>query len=300
MPGDYGQFRMHSLPTPQVRSRQINDADIDGVADLLTRGFLLRTRDYWRRALEKLATHQTPAGMPKYGYLLESGGELVGVILLIFSSIPGDAASMIRCNVSSWYVEPAFRGHASLLISQALKFKSVTYVNVSPALHTRAIVEAQGFSRYSSGQFVAAPALSMNGPGAVTKVVDVDTYLDVHFERTERDLLSAHKEHGCLSLWCVASGHAHPFVFMPRVAKGFVPCAQLIYCRDIRDFVRLSRPIGRYLTACGRPLVIIDSNGPIPGLVGKYVEGKAPKYFKGPDRPTFGDLAYTEAVLFGL
>jgi hypothetical protein len=45
--------------------------------------------------------------------------------------------------------------------------------------------------------------------------------------------------------------------------------------------------------------VIIDSNGPIPGLVGKYVGDKLPKYFKGPDRPGFGDLAYTEAVMFG-
>jgi hypothetical protein len=204
----------------------------------------------------------------------------------------------MRCNVSSWYVEPAFRSHASLLISQAIKYKNVTYVNISPALHTRPIVEAQGFSRYSNGQFVAVPVLSMQGGGA--EVIDVDTRPDAHFDRWELDLLLAHKEHGCTSLWCVTSGQAHPFVFMPRLAKGVVPCAQLVYCRDVRDFVRLARPLGRYLAARGRPLVIIDSNGPIPGLVGKYVDGRAPKYFKGPDRPNFGDLAYTEAVLFGL
>jgi hypothetical protein len=291
---------MRPLTIPKVRSRQINDADIDGVVELLTRGFPLRTRGYWQRALAKLSSHQTPAEMPKFGYLLESGGDLVGVILLIFSSIPGQATSKMRCNVSSWYVEPAYRSHASLLISQATKFKNVTYVNISPALHTQPIVEAQGFSRYSSGLFVAAPALSMNDPGGAAKVIDVDMRPDAHFERWELDLLSAHKQHGCLSLWCVTPERAHPFVFMPRLAKGVIPCAQLIYCRQIRDLVRLARPIGRYLAARGRPLVIIDSNGPIPGLVGKYVDGTAPKYFKGPDRPHFGDLAYTEAVLFRL
>jgi hypothetical protein len=291
---------MRSLPAPKVRSRQINDADIVGVVDLLTRGFQLRTRDYWRRALEKLSSHQTPADMPKFGYLLESGGDLVGVILLIFSSIPGEASSKMRCNVSSWYVEPAFRSHASLLITQAIKNKSITYVNVSPAMHTRPIVEAQGFSRYSNGQFVAVPALSMNGLSGAVKVIGVETRPDVHFESSELDLLLAHREHGCTSLWAVTSERAYPFVFMPRVAKGCIPCAQLIYCRDIGDFVRLARPIGRYLAARGRPLVIVDSNGPIPGLVGRYIDGKAPKYFKGPDRPHFGDLAYTEAVLFGL
>ena len=36
------------------------------------------------------------------------------------------------------------------------------------------------------------------------------------------------------------------------------------------------------------------------GLVGAYLDGKSPKYFKGPQRPSFGDLAYTEAVMFGL
>jgi hypothetical protein len=291
---------MHSLSAPQVRSRQINDADIERVVDLLTRGFPLRSRGYWRRALGKLSSHPTPAEMPKYGYLLESSGDLVGVILVIFSTIPGEDASRMRCNVSSWYVEPAFRSHACLLTSQAIRHKNVTYVNISPALHTRPIVEALGFSRYSNGQFVAAPALSMKDPGGPVTVTDVDTRPQVPFERSELDLLSAHKQHGCLSLWCATSDRAYPFVFMPRRAKGVIPCAQLVYCRNVADFVRLARPIGRYLAARGRPLVIIDSNGPIPGLVGKYFDGKAPKYFKGPDRPTFGDLAYTEAVLFGL
>lgn len=287
-------------PTPKVRSRQITDGDIDGVVDLLTRGFQLRSRDYWQHALEKLSSHRTPPGLPKYGYLLQSGGDLVGVILLIFSAIPGVGALRMRCNVSSWYVAPAFRSHASLLISHAIKHKNVTYVNISPAVHTRPIVEAQGFSRYSSGQFVAAPALSMKGRAGAATIVGADQHPDAHFYPSELDLLLAHQELGCLSLWGVTSQEAYPFVFMPRRAKGVIPCVQLIHCRHISDFVRLAGPIGRYLITRGRPLVIIDSNGPIAGLVGKYVDGKAPKYFKGPDRPQFGDLAYTEAVMFGL
>src|SRR3979411_2023211 len=92
-------FRMPSPPIPKVRSRQIDDGDIDNVVELLTRGFRLRSRSYWQRALEKLASHPAPAGMRQFGYLLESGGDLVGVILLIFSSIPGGRASRLRCNL---------------------------------------------------------------------------------------------------------------------------------------------------------------------------------------------------------
>ena len=37
-----------------------------------------------------------------------------------------------------------------------------------------------------------------------------------------------------------------------------------------------------------------------PELVGRYFEGVTPKYFRGPEQPRLGDLAYTEAVMFGL
>ena len=284
----------------KIRSRQIHDSDLDGVVNLLTKGFAIRASGYWRRALETLASHPTPAGFPKYGYLLEHDGAPVGVILLIFSSMPGDGAAQRRCNVSSWYVEPRYRAHASLLISQAIKHKNVTYVNISPAMHTRPIVEAQGFSRYSSGQFVTIPALCRTPNATGADVIAADGIADAGFDPSERELLSIHQAHGCVSLWAVTPERAYPFVFMPRRVKGVIPCAQLVYCRDLADFVRLARPIGRYLAKRLRPTVIIDSNGPIPGLAGIYFDDKSPKYFKGPHQPSSGDLAYTEAVMFGL
>jgi hypothetical protein len=291
---------MPSLRLPEIRARQITDADLETVVNLLTRGFEVRGRHFWQRALTRLKSHRTPGGFPKFGYLLESDGAPVGVILQIFSTVPTAHGWRTRCNLSSWYVEPKFRSYASMLVSQAIKYENVTYVNVSPAMHTWPLVEAQGFSRYSNGQFVSVPALNMTCADSDAQVIGVDAAADVHFDSFELDLLTIHKVHGCLSLWCKTSTGAYPFAFLPRLAKGVMPCMQLIYCRDIQDFVRFARPIGRYLTARGRPLVIIDSNGPIPGLVGKYFSNKAPKYFKGPERPRFGDLAYTEAVMFGL
>lgn len=281
-----------------LRSRQIRESDFVAVIDLLARGFRVRSRRYWRRALAQLASHPTPAGLPRYGYLLEYNGRTVGVILLIFSAVPDGGTSAIRCNLSSWYVEPQFRSHAPLLISQAIRHKNVTYVNISPALHTRPIIEAQGFSRYGNGQFVTVPALSRGCGQEQARVVDLDALNDAPAE--DRSLLLDHRAYGCISLWCKTPDDAYPFAFVPRRLKGLIPCTQLIYCRDIADFVRFAQPIGRYLAARGRPLVIIDSNGPIAGLVGRYFEGRAPKYFKGGVAPRLGNLAYTEAVMFGL
>jgi hypothetical protein len=50
----------------------------------------------------------------------------------------------------------------------------------------------------------------------------------------------------------------------------------------------------------GCPLVVIDAKGRVPGLVGHYVGGLMPKYFKGGKPPRLGDLADTEAAMFGM
>jgi hypothetical protein len=285
---------------PGIRCRQITDGDIAPLSRLLRRGFPNRNGQFWQRALNELRRREPPRDLPKYGYLMETNGEIVGAILLICSAMRADGQPAPRCNLSSWYVEPAYRAYASLLVSQALRHKDVTYVNVSAAPHTWPIIEAQGFSRYSDGLFICFPALNGRFGTEQADVFDVKERPAVAFDPFEEEVLDQHAEHGCISLWCVTPERAYPFVFRPRLVKGIIPCAQLIYCRDIADFARFAAPIGRYLAARGRPIVIVDSNGPIPGLVGIFRRGSKPKYFKGPQRPRLGDLAYTEYAILGV
>jgi hypothetical protein len=289
---------MNSPGAPTLRARQIRASDIPAVADLLASGFRDRPHDFWLQVFARLTEHTPPAGLPKYGYMLESDSIAVGAVLLIFSTLRSGDSITVRCNVSSWFVAPAFRGYASLFVSKALSHRNVTYLNITPAPHTVPIVRAQGYAQYNKGVFVAAPALQRRSANG--RVVVADARPPVDSEPFENELLLEHARYGCMSFWCTAEGRAHPFVFRPRVLRGIVPCAQLVYCRDIDDFARFAGPIGRFLTARGRPLALIDSNGPIAGLVGWYFDDKMPKYFKGPDQPRLGDLAYTEAAMFGV
>jgi hypothetical protein len=286
-------------PVLEIRCRQIDTGDLGAVAELLGRGFPNRNRAFWQHALKELARREPPAGLPKYGYLLETGGRPVGAILMICSAVRAGETLAPRCNLSSWYVEPAFRTYAALLVSHALRHKDVTYTNVSAAPHTWPIIEAQGFARYSDGLFVCLPALQRLAASDEAEVlpqappaIAVDTF--------EQKIVVQHAEHGCIGLWCVSDGQAYPFVFRPRLVKGFIPCVQLIYCRDIADFARFAAPIGRYLARRGRFIVIADANGPIAGLPGIFRRGSTPKYFKGPQRPRLGDLAYTEYAILGV
>jgi hypothetical protein len=286
-------------PALALRSREIRVADLPSVATLLARGFPRRSRSFWLRALEQLTAREPPQDLPKYGYLLESDDVPVGVILFICSAIREGEKTVIRCNQSSWYVEPYFRAYAPLLLLKASRDKDVTYSNLSPMPHTWPIIEAQGFTRYCDGVFVAVPVLSHSSGGEQVKVFDAHCKPEVAFDPHQQELMLEHARYGCISLWCATADRAYPFIFRPRLVRGIVPCVQMIYCPEIAEFVRFAGPIGRFLAVRGRPLVIIDANGPVAGLVGAYFRDRPRRYFKGPQRPRLGDLTYTELALWG-
>jgi hypothetical protein len=287
-------------PVPGLRCRSIEETDISAVTELLTRGFPNRKREFWLGVLAQLTVREPPLGLPKYGYLIESNGAAVGVILLICSTMPAGDSVATRCALSSWYVEPTFRAYAPLLVAQAVQRKNVTYLNTSPAPHTQPIIEAQGFSRYCDGVFIAVPMLNGLFGGGRVKVFGAHRQPEVDFDPLEQKLLLDHAAHGCIGLWCSTSERAYPFVFRPHRVRAIIPCVRMIYCRDIAEFIRFAGPIGRFLALRGQFLILIDANGPILGLFGTFRLGSMPKYFKGPECPRLSDLAYTEYALFGI
>lgn len=286
-----------------IRCREVAESDLEAVADLLTRGFPGRQRAYWLQGLRRQSERPLPAGCPRYGYLLEHDGMPVGVLLLLYTANGQGGEAAIRCNVFSWYVDPPFRSHAALLTARAQKNKQVTYFNVTPAPPTWPIIEAQGFKRYCSGAFLSVPALSRAEPDTTIEVVTPNMQSIDGLTRDEGTLLASHAGYGCLSLVCrTQTGEAHPFVFGPfRIRSGRVPLPlmQLIYCREVADFVRCAGRIGHFLLRRGKPVVMLDANAPVPGLVGVYTEIRGRKYYKGPNPPRLADLSETELVLYG-
>jgi hypothetical protein len=285
-------------PKPlRVRCREIAAPDLDQIADLLRRGFPTHPRGFWRGALDQLSKHATPPGLPRYGHLLECNGAPVGVRLMIFSTIEVNGEPAIRCNVSSWYVEPAYRLYAAVLDSRASSYQHVTYFNITPSQHTLPIVEALGYVRYCNGRFLTAPAVRTNDRDLRISRVTRTTSVDIDLGSFENDLLLKHADYGCISVICTLRGLSYPFVFLPLRKAGLIPYAYLAYCRQLEDFVRFAGSLGRFLARHGYLLVVVDSNGPVKGLVGRYFDD-APKYFKGPNQPHTGDIAYSERVIF--
>jgi hypothetical protein len=287
----------------KVRCREISEIDIDAIADLLTRGFPGRSREYWMQGLRRQAARAIPDGYPRFGYMLDNDGIAAGVLLLLYTSRIGGAEATIYCNLSSWYVDPAFRNYAPLLTKIAQKNKEVTYINISPATWTWPIIETQGFHPYCSGLFFSVPALSRARPGMTIETISPDTRAIAGLPQTDVELLTRHARYGCLSLVCrTAADGPLPFILLPmRIRRGWIapPAMQLIYCRDIAEYVQCAGAIGRRLIRHGKLSVILDSNGPIADLTGIYSEARGRKYFKGPQAPRLADLTDTELVLYG-
>jgi hypothetical protein len=284
----------------RVRCRPILDADINPVVDLLLKSGFPGDRNFWVGGLARLAAHPAPPGFPKYGFLLEANDIPVGVLLTITTQAGDGDRMQVRCNFCSWFVWPAFRSYATLLVSQALRHKEVTYLNLSPLPLTRPIIAAQGFTCYASGRFLALPALRW-GPRKV-RVAPITLETDLaafNIPRSTVELLRRQIHHGCIGVIVTAGGRNHPFLFDLNWKYRFVRLAYLVYCPGLDHFVRFAGPIGRYLAKRGYPFVVTDANGPIAGLIGYYWDS-TPKYFKGPDPPRLGDLADTEQVIFGL
>jgi hypothetical protein len=285
--------------TPKLRCREISAADLDAVAELLTRGFVGRSRDYWMQGLRRQAVREVPSGYPRFGYMLDHNGAVAGVLLLLYTA-RGDA---IQCNLSSWYVDPVFRNYAPLLTKIAQRHTEVTYLNISPATWTWPIIEAQGFSSYCSGLFFSIPVLSRVAPGMRVEAITPDTKATDGLSESEVELLARHARYGCLSLVCrTPAGEPLPFILLPmRIRRGWIapPAMQLIYCRDIAEFVECAGAVGRALIRHGKISVILDANGPVAGLNGIFSRARGRKYFKGPHRPRLADLTDTELVLYG-
>jgi hypothetical protein len=289
-----------------VRCREIDETDLGEVTDLLARGFgLAAPRRHWVRALSRMGARDVPGGCPRFGYVLDDNGILVGVILTLFSAVEHRGTRSLRCGLAGWYVEPAFRGYAVRLHLAAMARKDATCISTTAAPRVRPILEAMGFRRYTSGQYFALPFLGGGEEGVTIRDVRIDETIPDDLA-PDRKLITEHLGHGCRVVVCRAADGAHPFILRRYRRWGGripLPLVRLVHCRDVGELARFGSALGRHLLRRGILGITIDSNGPIEGLAGVYASrglfAESPKFYRGADVPGLGDLADTELAIFG-
>jgi hypothetical protein len=281
----------------KVRCREITPDDLEQITDLLMKGFWRAPRQYWQHVLNVLTMHNTPDGYPKYGYMLENDHVAVGVLLMIFTERVENGITCIRCSESSYYVDPAFRFYASLLVQRGHRFKDVTYLDCTARPDRYRTLDAQGYKRINTGSYASYPMLSRPVPGSVVRKV-TGPISDCRLSAADNDLLARHATYKpCIPVIVEHAGMLYPFVFAMRRSRGGMPISFLIYSRNQADYATFAGTLGRFLARRGIFKVMLDVKEPIP-VPGK-LQQEQPKYWKGGSAPRVGDLAYTEIAMFG-
>jgi hypothetical protein len=262
--------------------------------DLLSRGFPARGRAHWARVfrhLEQFGGNEATA-VP-YGQIFEVSGKPAGVILTPASLRGGRRV----INFASWYVDPAHRWKAPLMLRGLLRDKQATYTDLTPTEPVQKILPALGFLPVSRGVTVnAVPLLAVTGGkrGEVTPLSGAGP-----LDPAVRDLLESHEEFGCHAVALLTpDGGSVPVMFKFRLLRG-LPAALLVYCGDNEALRGSLGAVARHLLRRGRLLLVLDL--PVGGDAppGYALPGKTPRFVKSHAwDPARTDYCGSELALF--
>lgn len=203
--------------------------------------------EVWRRAFE-------PRGWgdeEHFGFAMSEGGRLVGLMGTLFSRREVEGRSVRFCNLHSWYVQPEFRGPASLLLLRpVLALKETTLTDFSATPDVLALLGRMGFAGLGNAILVLPPL-----PGGVggPRVIDLDADPDPAVGRlstVDREILHDHRGIGCRHLM-VEDGDGYCYVVASVVDGARPPHAHVHYVSDPALLARHHRAFRRALLRGG-------------------------------------------------
>lgn len=194
-------------------------------------------REAWRRLFE-----WGDDGEP-VGWALRQGGRMVGFLGAVIRRRPAGSGEVPFCNVHSWIVDPAHRGHSLSLLRPLLARKELVVTDFSPTAAVEQIDLRLGFRRLDARLRILLPGPA--GSGDVEMEEDpaaVAARLDPADARALADHLgdrfghawAQDREGGCWVVYSVVERHPLRHVLVHRVS-------------DPAAFGRLGSPLRRRL-----------------------------------------------------
>lgn len=277
--------------------RQIEPEDIARVAILLNEGFPRPNQSYWSSVLQQLGARDRPPGTEQYGYGLTVDGVVRGIILTIPSTHRHSGESWTMINLSSWYVQPDYRGDSLALYLTACRRNDVTYTNLTAPRRPITAIVRFGFEQWTSGQIAGFALDSTSRPDARHTMLKLAEAQSEGLGEEDARMLSDHREMGCLVTCLLTADGPEPLVFLKRRIKGVLPCAQLVLCRDESLLHDYGRTIMAWLWRRGHTFLLADCSGPVRGVRGHYFPGRRVRYLRGAKPGVFTDHTYSELIL---
>jgi len=205
-------------------------SDLDHATDLLAEGFPARTRAFWRTSIARLvqAGGNAAAEYP-LGFFLMDKDEPVGVALTPASLRQRPESEPQRVvNVSSWYVRPAHRWRAALMLRKIVSEPGSIYTDLSPTADVRTMLATFGFKAVNLGVVMhLLPALALRR-GLPATVSEWQAGEPLPAGSPPPTLIESHRALGCLPLIVEGKAGRTLLVLRPKRVRR-LPATQAVY-----------------------------------------------------------------------
>jgi hypothetical protein len=235
---------------------------------LLQEGFPDRSADFWDRALYRLLRYPgNPAADVPIGYLMRVKDDLAGVVLTPAKPArDGDGVDRI-VNLSSWYVRPAYRWQAPMMLKKILELKDTAFTDLTPTEPVQKMLESFDFEVIRQGMSLNLLPLDRlkSRSGCYVKDLDSDAMVSMHDDLARS--VAAHREFGCLTAELCTPEETFLTAFKIVKTRG-IRCAMLVYCEKNEAIYRNLPAIAQYLIEKGIYILVFDipPGQDVPGI----------------------------------
>ena len=174
---------------------------------------------------------------------LNSGSTVVGYLGLIYASrtINGKRGEM--CNLSSWYVEPAYRGWGGAMLSEVLAHDpSLTYTALTAAALPKAMIKVMEFTDSIDTSIVLPPLLHVSTLAKRPQITYDPEQMRQHLNEDQRTHSRRSCQDGLSACTSVRDSDRYAYLVIKRRPYRLrswmqVNASKVLYCSNPEVFI---------------------------------------------------------------
>lgn len=194
------------------------------------------------------------------GYGLFDGEEIVGFLGFIFSQRIINGQIEDFCNLSSWIVREAYRGHSIALMLSLRKLKNCTITDLSPTEGVVAICKRLGFQELDR-QIEILPVFfnSISNKQKLKIITDV-SLIQTKLTPLEKKLFLDHRPYSRCHHLLIEAENQTCYLIFTLVKNTKIPYSYIQYLGNAKFFARHSQAIRRAIAKISQTfLVLVDT-----------------------------------------
>lgn len=219
---------MEKMIKTQVEIRKANANDQEAIVALLEK-FYPGVPNHWRKLFAPRAW-QVEDDFP--GFIIVDNNKVVGFLGTIFSEHNAAQGKERICNLTTWYVEPAYRQHGMALFLKVMKLPNVSWSNLTAAPHTHEWLIRSGFKMLQDTQTTVLPLPKLFHKKNATVTLN---FSEKDLNIQNQAIYRAHQNLHCRHV-LIKKNNAECYCLLVITKYKKVPLAKIYYMSDTNLF----------------------------------------------------------------